>query len=265
MYPGADEVGCVLLARLLNEAAGKQPSFQAITLIPGGENIVAAFEDGPIGTTIARQIRAAGGCLSPADADITLYVNPPLSPDAEWVRPYTPQEAAERFPHLGAGIAGIKHALARRERVAVADVAHSNGADGELFRRLQREISLSELTAYAAWNTAGNTIGTVIAAACAALHSGQGIPRLEFLAHRLLEDWAYQSIVREEVRGWLEATTGRDEPSSETVEATQIWIEKRLHTLWETLPEFDRIELVPGSVRLPWQRTFEVDFQVRTR
>nr|MDQ2996425.1 DUF4127 family protein [Chloroflexota bacterium] len=67
MYPGADEVGCVLLARLLNRQAGATPSFAVAYAPPTSAERVAAYEDGPIRVTVERQIRAAGGKLAEQD------------------------------------------------------------------------------------------------------------------------------------------------------------------------------------------------------
>ncbi len=61
MYPGADEVGSILVARAVNEQQGCAPSFQIDYAVPGGEGITAAFEDSAVRVTVERQIYAAGG------------------------------------------------------------------------------------------------------------------------------------------------------------------------------------------------------------
>jgi hypothetical protein len=45
MYPGADEVGSILVARAINRQAGDAPKFRVDYAIPGGGDIRAAFED----------------------------------------------------------------------------------------------------------------------------------------------------------------------------------------------------------------------------
>jgi len=267
MYPGADEVGCVLAARLINQAAGRTPRFQVVYAVPGGESIVAAFEDGPVHQTVERQVIAAGAVIVPEDEpfDVRLIVNPPLGPDADWPRPYTEAERGTRLPPLEAAVQQIKRALQEGERVAVADVAHANGTDNLFFDLLCAEIDLSRLAAYAAWNTAGNTIGTVIAQACAALSITDDSAQQAFLLHRMIEDWAYQANVRDDVRGWLEAQTGQREPSSDQLVETRAQIETRLQARLDQLPGFAAWCIAPGSVRLPWRRTFEVDFDLEKR
>ena len=76
--------------------------------------------------------------------------------------------------------------------VACADVAYANRADLKLVPLLKREVALEKLDGYAAWNTAGNTLGTVVAHAAvrflareAGLGLGSELAHLEFLLLRL--------------------------------------------------------------------------------
>lgn len=260
MYPGADEVGSVLLARLMNEAAGRAPTFRPVYMIPGGENVTAPFEDGAVRLTVERQIAAAGGQLTESDTpDVWLFVHPPKRPDVEWVYDYPDTSAypAAHLPELNAAAAQMAALLARGERVALADVAYANGASHTLMELLRQEIDFGALTAFGAWNTAGNTLGVVIAQACAAIDGDVDANR-RFLAHRLIEDWGYQTIVRHETRRWLKASSGNEELTPETLEAAQLYIAERLEAFAAEL----RLGFTPRAVWLPWGRTFEVDFDL---
>ncbi len=263
MYPGADEVGCALVARLINEARGIVPRFQPVYMIPGGEDAVAPFEDGAIKLTVERQIKAAGGAVVEKDADFLLLVNPPIAPDAEWAREYTDAEKRDRLPHLARS---LDHAFREGHRLLIADVAFANGGDPALIDLLRQHADLRIVKGYAGWNTAGNSIGTVIAQGCAALSavsSDQQQAQERFVVHRLIEDWAYQTVVRGEIHDWLETTTGVREPSAENVEAVQTRIEQRLQAVFDAgFPALAHWQIAPGSLRLPWQRTFEIDFEL---
>jgi hypothetical protein len=257
MYPGADEVGSALVARLLNRAAGRTPSFQPVYLFPGGGDRIAPFEDGPVAATIERQIQAAGGRLvADGPADVTLFVHPPLAPDVEWAGDY-PDDAypPEHRADLQAGVAQIAAALAQGVHVALADLAYANGASHTLLQALSQHIDLLHLTAFGAWNTAGNSLGTVVAQACAAL-DGDAAANRRFLAHRLIEDWGYQTIVRHDLRAWLRQTTGHSEPTPDNLEAVTAWTAARLGAFAAE----HGLPCRPDNVALPWGRTFEVDF-----
>jgi hypothetical protein len=262
MYPGADEVGSTLLARLVNQAHGVQPSFAVQYAVPDGEWVVAPYEDGPVHVTVERHVGAVGGTLAQT-GDVWVAVNPPVERRSEWHLIYAEQERHARSPHLETLVEQIRM---EQRPVIVADVAYPNGADPVLVNLLAQQVNLTRLAAYGGWNTAGNTIGTALAQGCAAqfMHTDeQRTAHERFLLHRFVEDWGYQHLVRAEVRDWLRHTTDHDEPTAANVAATSAWIERRLQRLIADLPGFTgRYRIVPGSVRLPWNRTFEVDFDI---
>ena len=261
MYPGADEVGSILVARAINQQAGYVPKFRVDYAIPGGEEIRAAFEDSAVRLTVERQILAAGATVQTENADILLLVNPPRSPEHGWPIPYSEDELQSRVPHLRTAVARLKEWVESGRSAAVADVAHSNGADNVFVDMLREAGILTKLDAYSAWNTAGNSIGTTVAQACIAWHGGHHtLNQRRFLAHRLIEDWAYMGIVRDQATAWLEAETGQREPSPDGVDAAARWIEQHLS---EVANQLDLgFHIVPGSLRLPWQRMFEIDFDL---
>ena len=282
MYPGADEVACVLLARLLNARAGAVPRVAVRYAPPEAVANVAAYEDGPIHLTVERQLLAAGGGLAEDEAalstqhsalstppDLWLGVNAPLPRRAEWDSAHAEVERAGRQDALGELVAEAAAQLAAGMPVAIADVAYPNGADPALSDALLGGIELGALAAYGAWNTAGNTLGCVIAHAFVArlITTPEGrAAHTRFLLHRLVEDWGYQQLERAELRGWLHATTGHHNPQTpEMVAVAEARIEARLGAFIARLPGFgETFRIAPGSVRLPWGRTFEVDFAVQS-
>jgi len=267
MYPGADEVGSALTARVLNTAEGYSPSFAVIYGVPGGEKITAPYEDGPVSVTLSRQVAAVGGHMTLEDSpDMWVYVNPPSSRHTEWDASFAAAEREERQPHLKKMVAQIRQHTESGEKVIVCDVAYPNGADPLLIELLLQEVDITRLTAYGAWNTAGNTIGAALAQGCAARLAStpeQQSAQQRYLLHRFLEDWGYQQVVRAETRQWLINTVGRDEPDESTFAATLAHIEAGLIHCQEQLPGLaKKHHLVPGSLRLPWNRLFEVDFNI---
>lgn len=261
MYPGADEVGSILVARAINERTRRWPRFEVAYAVPGGEDITAAFEDSAVRVTVERQIRAAGGTIVNTDGDIKLMVNPPRSPDMDWPMPYHETEQRERLPHLQAAIQKMRTWADSDKIIAVADVAHANGADNLWVDLMRQAGLLTHITAYSAWNTAGNSLGTTIAhASLASLFKRDSQAQKQFLAHRLIEDWLYQGMVRTEAMEWLQSRYGTFNLSAEMVEPATHWIEQHLSNAATGMNMGFRIK--PGSLRLPWKRTFEIDFEL---
>ena len=253
LYPGADEVGSVLVARAINEHHSRKPRFHIDYAVPGGEDITAAFEDSAVWMTIERQIKAVGGEMTAEAGDIELMVNPPRSFSLDWPTPYSETEMQERVPHLHAAVERLKEVSKSQRILAVADVAHANGADQYWMQLMVENDLLSSLDAYSAWNTAGNSIGTTVAQACIALHSGQeSLAQHRFLAHRVIEDWLYQTIVRDQA----------NQLPPKNSDDLALWIEDQLQPLITHLGIGFQIK--KGSLHLPWNRTFEIDFDLET-
>lgn len=79
MYPGADEVGCTLVARMVNTLNNAVPLIYPRFGSVEGPHIIPAYEDRRLYETLKYQIIAAGGIVadSSAEADIVLLVNTP--------------------------------------------------------------------------------------------------------------------------------------------------------------------------------------------
>ena len=277
MHPGADEVGSALTARLICAQRGWTPSLYPLYAVPGGEEITAPYEDRAVQITVEGQIKACGGrvAASPEEADIVLGVLPPSPRRTEWRADFADAERVERTPHYEAFFAALARFQSSGKAVALGDVTYPNGSDPlaiEMLLSPACPLDPARLAAYGAWNTAGNTLGTVVAQAVVSQLT-DGDPAREraqalFLAHRFLEDWGYQAVVRREARARVTAAYGRRDPDPESEEQqafARAAIEEGLTRALATLQRRGigaGLTLVPGSTRLPWRRTFEADFDL---
>ncbi|MET7827003.1 DUF4127 family protein [Streptomyces sp. NPDC005386] len=266
--PGADEATATLVARTLLSLLDSSPITVTIEAVdPYKLARIAPYENIPVGQTAAGQVEACGATVhSGTNPDLYLLVHTPDG-DGDWAA----GSMAERSPTS----AQAAHALAERavalldagHRVAVADCAQPNGADPLLADALLRSGVAHRLTAYAGWNTAGDTLGTAVAhavTAVAALRAGRfdESAHLDLLAHRFTEDRGYMSLIRPEIRTALGSVPGRHDHVPDGHPLLDRLAED-LTRYAEDLPGF-KARIAPGSVRLPWQRTFEVDFDVST-
>ena len=271
LYPGADEAACTLLARVVQGAIPDPVRFAVVQAVPGDAGTIPPFEDVPIGDSVLRQLRAAGAAVvrRPAAGEMLLAVNTPVPGRGVFDPAQAAVDAARRGRAVRRMVARLQREQARGVPCAVADVAYANGADPVLVDALFRGADLGALRGYAGWNTAGNTLGTVIAQAICA-HRATTAARERalqaFTFHRLVEDWGYQQCVRGPLREALRARTGHPEPAARGVAGAERWTEARLAPLADGIPGLGaRFRIRPGSVRLPWRRTFEVDFNVEDR
>ncbi|MFY1594836.1 DUF4127 family protein [Micromonospora sp. WMMD737] len=265
-YPGADEVGSVLLGRAVLGASGRPaPTALVLCAVDGGLDRIAAYEDVPVGQTIAAQLEAAGlrRACSVDGADLVVAVHPPGLPERDWFHPSAGQASAQDRGAAAQVLADqVAELVGRGHRVVVADVADANGSDPALVEALRARLPLDRLAGYAGWNTAGNSIGSTLAQGCATMTGADvpGIARRRVLTRRFLDDWAYQTQGRALLR-----PTGTTHPSALSAEpdATMLAVEALLAERLAELPGLaGACRLRPGSVHLPWGRSFEVDFEL---
>jgi len=283
IYPGADETGIALMARAAGEAVGANPTVYPLCGTPGGTECVALFEDRPLGLTIGGQIEGIGLDVAETeeDADIVFAFHAPHLPKQTDISCVI--EASAPDPEFVKHLADIARG---GKAVALADVAYCNGADPALVSALAAEKTLSHLAAFAAWNTAGNTIGTALAQAALRRigrtvrgrvgRSSAGAERahIEFLFERLVDDYGYQTVVRPDAyrfvrevlgEGPLNLRRGRRR-AAEYVRGKLEPLARQLFAEHFEGEEVDgrSIAALRGlKIKLPWPRLFEVEVEAR--
>lgn len=194
-FPGADQLGMVLLARAYNKLSGQNPAVEIRYTIGAGSTTIPSYEDQPIGETIADHIIAAGGRVSnkAQQPDLVLAVNTPLTGHTG---------EAETFGNISYVTNSLRHFVTdiandiqTGQKVAVADIAFANGADNALMKALFEQGLLPKLSAYSGWNTASNTLGYAIGQGMMSMAMDDS-KRRQLLAVRYLDDWAYQANIR---------------------------------------------------------------------
>jgi hypothetical protein len=264
MYPGADEVGAVLVARAILRRHQAEPAIRVVSADPTSLDRIPPYENQPVSESILQQLSVVGAetAGSPDTADAILVVHGPAPEPRDhvpgaMVRP----EAADHDTSAAAAATGtlVLSLLDAGHRVGLADVRYANGADPQLTTWLAEHDALLRLEAYSGWNTAGNSLGSAIAllaTATVARESGtlDDDARRLALVRRLLDDHAYQAVVRprlfQELFGGSHEPVGADRVSR----AARIIADE----LRGTLAEWGVTDLQLTEVALPWNRSFEV-------
>lgn len=217
IYNGTDEGSLSLVSRAVLDKFQYKLRVAVIYSSEKSKSLIAPFEDHPLQFTVESQIRAAGGIpVSEFDqSDYRLFVN----------APGTDEEQFDLF------LTKLIKELKENRHIALADVLfpkpHYSGADERIIAALKRENLFGRFAGYAAWNTAGNTLGTTIphanmrvffrsklndradrAARTEAAH-------LEFLLNRFAGDYLYHDIVRLEVNQRLRGESKNQEVTYE--------------------------------------------------
>jgi hypothetical protein len=213
-HPGTDEIGLLLLARAVCDIRKVSPAFHTVYSRPDYRTIVPRYEDESLETIVERQIEVAGGRPVPdqESADIFLFVHVPPGEQKEAVFQPVSGVADEDLADF---IEALSGALVEGKECALADTAYANGADRLMISRLRKDVPIHLLSSFSAWNTAANTLGTAVAQGILRWTGKQRLrteelsmdealgmekEQISFLFSRLLDDWAYQSLIREKVR-----------------------------------------------------------------
>ena len=179
----------------------------------------------------------------------------------------------------------IKSWMEQGRNVAVVDLATDWIEKQTLLPYLQRnETPLYQLLAYAGWNTASNSIGTVITQSIMSLSGrntseasvalSRDLARVEFISDRILDDWYYQKIFRHQLNESLEKQ--KIDPYN-LIDAQKNVAKQINHHLFNAHLQYIRrswqkaviplyapghgsYALYNGTLKtgLPWDRTFEI-------
>jgi hypothetical protein len=256
IYPGADEVIHTLTAYAVSHTnATRESGSRAFYLLPSDAesigSLVARYEDRPVLDSIAAQIHAVGGTIvnSAAAADVILAVHTNGAKQGDWAMRIP---LMSRSPVSSQWLDQLVEFHYQGKPIALLDLAYANGGDPRLIAALAARLPLSSLAAYAGWNTASNSAGSVVAQCVLAKTAFASVANQQFLCLRFLEDVFYQSMMRQDIRDAIdEANITPDELEAQVatkfIVPANAWI--RQHGFGFRV----------ATIRLPWQRTFEID------
>lgn len=260
-YPGADEAGLTLLARAATRIAGKSPRIYAAYPREGACNVVPIYEDREIRKTVSAQIKSAGctECYSEDEADLVLFCNLNDARTYDVYLNYTKQTDESYIP---AFVERIAQTLESGKGAAVADVAYCNSGDITFVSEMERRFGVMNLWGYAGWNTASNTLGTVICQGVLRYLYGDTDTHRRFTALRIMDDVVYSADVRREMLALGYGSGGTEIPTrGEASERILKRINERAEELFPTLAE----KYTAADCYMPWHRLFEIGLTVKEK
>ncbi len=231
VYPGADEVMSMLVARAL----APQPRTVRVEYSdPVAAQKVIKYEGIPLTQSAANHAAGSGFAVVDSDADLTLYV----------FNGGDPRESALRIS-----------ALLRRGPVAVADVEKVNLGNSRLWADLTTLRQHANLKALAAWGTPGNNLGSALAHARLALNNPDPRRQDALLAREYANDVIYSTELRAQLRKAVpEKELDTPQGQAELLRLAQGYFPLRIGN-----------EYVLEDAALPWGRSFEWDFDLQAR
>lgn len=270
---GVDQDANLLLSRALCKFNKWMPRIAVVLSDPSAADRPANFESQPLRLSIRDQILASGGLVADKGekSDYTLYLNTKGVTQADF----------------SLFASSIQEQLQGGTPIAVGDINFDGkgAGDSRLSELLWQQEHLDRLLSFAAWNTAGNTIGTSIPHANVYLLARRfyddGLQRetaqREFLFHRLVNDYGYQKYIRPQAYLLADSDPDgiREEARGDGFYVLENWVSRNTKSLIEKY--FDEIfknhtfrvqdneyqisSLQDLKVTLPWPRAFEVKIE----
>lgn len=256
---GADEVACGMLTRW-----GMSQHESPLTVWPVfshpalGPRIMARFDGMPIGEMVGQHIRSIGAKFASDidSADLLLMVHTPANMQGD----HCEEILADTEPSQTQTILDwYRRCLKTNQPFALVDLAYANGGDPDCIQSiLEKEPDFFQhVYGYAGWNTPGNATGTALSMACLRLMAERAntfnqTTFQQLMMTRLLDDYAYQSLVRKAVRA-LPVSEQVEEMRLNALMAPYLTQIKQAVLGQESHSGFDNIQF-----RYPCNRTFEV-------
>lgn len=257
-FPGADQLGLLLMARSRTDESVEKPTFSIVYPLGGAGKTLPGYEDQTIDKTIAEHVEAVGGTMTTAGKPtVLLAVNTPLS---------TSTSESEAFGNLpmvsqatNAFVDRIQQATEQGVTVSVADIAYNNGSDNTLVGAMYKRDLLYKIGAYNGWNTASNTVGYAIAQGLL-LKSMSPEGHRDMLTQQYLDNWAYQANIRKDIYRMQDSIrTDNVRYSGDLNSKLEEYLQERIQDFGKTYLKVD-----PRTIKatFPWGRLFETDITV---
>lgn len=271
---GADETSMLALARMLVQRSGVRPSWQLRYQQASDADLVLRFESEPLSAAITEKTAFVGAF--PADGSPANHL---------FVHAHPGEDDVSRMA------ADLREEHSRGRLTGVIDVALTNQSDRPFLRSLLQQIGGAAIDSYAGWNTASNSIGSVVAHLAvrnvlnlqqtdAAPSEGsllreQLAADLEYRFLHFADEGSYQAAARTALASWLREQRIAPDPIPPSQQAK---VAAKLSALMEPLLS-DWSGLLQGEYRyrfsangsltlsvatwrwevdLPWPRLFEV-------
>lgn len=272
LHPGADESGLNLLARVFCKHYQENPSIDFGFFPDDAKNNVPIFEDVPLGESVISQSEACGLRVDAKNPNLNGVIYGP-SETAHGLEIWQEKEIQPLDKSVLEELWGKTVERAEQNCPTIlCDVRTPNGSDPTLLQFLEGK-NCSLLVGYAGWNTAGNTIGTALAhGTIYYLARQKGVlnetAHTEFMIERLLDDYAYQTIIRAELD---ELILGNSHWGTRHMLSREGWgqlnevVQTNLQDWANKYLEKYKLPQVTVGAELPWPRIFEVQVHVNIK
>lgn len=254
---GTDEVAMLFLARLVNPGQ----KVKVVYSRAGAEEQVTLYEGKALKDVVKSQANWADLVLTDEDSEVQVWIYAPWDKQREAVSQYKYSSDLPR-EYLDLWLEKLEQAINEGHKVVLVDIAYANGGSYRLMKALSRAGLLNKLSGYAAWNTAGNSLGTALAWASLLNKDRDDDLNRKFFLERILDDYYYQAVLRPRFSQRVGGSFVRLSESERLVceEEVKNEIIDFMRTKLKTLAQ--NVDIQELEVSLSWSRLFECRIEI---
>ena len=265
LHCGTDEAAAALTGRLIHMHGGSRAALGIEWFGGIKEDFRAAYEDRPfVGNLEAYLVTCGMNTVDSQYADTVMLIYAPKHHQRDLAMESEPAGSDYGEDELNSFCDRIACLLEEGKQTALLDIHHANGGESALIRQLAERNLLHRLCGYAGWNTACNSLGTLLGQLLCLPYASPASNRL-FTCIRLLDDWLYQRVVRRRLNAAL-IEAGEDIWNIKDMKKA----DRLLDDMMRNAPEIAVLkDLIPETgnfeTRLIWPRTFECGITFKNR
>ena len=259
LHNGTDESTTELLAR----AASTKPKHIQVKWLGENSDFIALFEDRPFIDNLKSHLNIMN-IHEDEESDTILFIYLPKNGQKDFCADWEKQPDSGYDPgELESFAQSIADAINQGKDCYLLDVAFANGGDPELLQSLAKQVEVSKLCGYSAWNTASNALGTILSQIV--LSKGENSEaNKRFTTSRIMDDVIYQAVIRKRLEKDLRER-GLDPFSIANVDLAEALLQVRYEEVKPLIEEIIPNALTSLGFTLRWYRTFEIEICNRSK
>ena len=254
LFNGTDEAACELMQKALHPEGAQAE----VVWLSEQNNFIANYEDRPFIENVKAHMRAVN-IRNRAGGKKVICILPPKQKQGEASEPRIGNAVDYTAEELKAICEKIRTMTEQGRNCYLLDVDFANGGNVRLLEALGQTMPVSELWGYSAWNTASNSLGTLLSQLLA---SPENTPSNQaFTYERMLDDGVYQSIVRREVTKQVR-DSGEDIFNIKNTRQTEAWLREAFQNQRPLLNRIFGGNIPEFEAKMRWNRLFEAEIFV---
>jgi len=257
LHCGTDEAAAALVGKVIS-LQGESQKYLGLEWL-GGEKkeFTARYEDRPFSENLTAYLQTCQVTpVSPDAAKTVMVIYAPKKEQQDLAIHSALAKVSYTTEELEMFCDRIAALLQAGKQVALLDIHYANGGEGVFIQLLSRKGLLHLLTGYAGWNTACNSLGTLLGQLLCLPWADPSQNRA-FTCLRLLDDWLYQAVVRRQLNDRLKEI-GEDDWNIQNKAAADVLLNQLMHHAPELKMLGKILEPIGDfQARLEWPRTFE--------